>query len=137
MAFLLYRAIRNARKNKAAASFSSDEDNANITVRDAEVSGTVPASRNTASLQSRILLMIALLIPVFLETLDYTGMKVQYLMKIVFADKLHPVVATAQVHIAVSLILILHSMQSFISVLLRGFSVGIQRPQSSEVYRRL
>ncbi|KAF7792308.1 hypothetical protein EIP86_003344 [Pleurotus ostreatoroseus] len=88
---MLYRYIKAKRARKAQAAASGDPAHSTQPVQPVGPDDEVPTpqatpqmnkSEDTMSVKWRIMLMIALAIPVFLETLDYT------------------VVATAQVHIA-------------------------------------
>lgn len=76
MALFLYRAIRKAIKDHQENRISADSSDS-VTVQDVEITRDSEAAQDPAGpktpLRWRILLMAALLIPVFLETLDYTG----------------------------------------------------------------
>lgn len=75
MAFYLARKIHHAiqnRLNKSEDPIAGQDSSDTITVHGAEPSGTADPRPKTP-MRWRILLMAALLIPVFLETLDYTG----------------------------------------------------------------
>ena len=88
MAYLLYKYIRNKRREKRAreanstSGLHSDSDDTSPTLRQTEVKEQLPPEELyhigswtvKRSLVHNIVLMVALAFPVYLETLDYTGM---------------------------------------------------------------
>ena len=98
MCILLFRYLKRKYGDRKARK--------NGTAPPSEAAGSGRRSTTRAELLWNVALMVALIIPVFLETLDYTGKNIcaQSELELIVVGTLLLVVATAQVHIAVGYI---------------------------------
>ena len=95
MCILLFRYLKRKYGDRKARK--------NGTAPPSEAAGSGRRSTTRAELLWNVALMVALIIPVFLETLDYTGKNIYTWSELELIILL--VVATAQVHIAVRCII--------------------------------
>ena len=120
---LAYRYIRDKRRAAKAAREAEaaglpppsqqerDADSQGTAHDESPVSGAAPHGKISSSTKWKLMLMLALLVPVFFETLDYTGKQLAQQILCLDYNLSSKVVATAQVHIAVRLALFIRSRQ--------------------------